>query len=114
MTKVKSFMKDVTFDGQVIGTIIDSVFRRTLFRYPFDKYFIEHGFQLSFPTVILLELTEYNINEIEVWDDKLKQMYLTTVDIILSEGTITTWNGQAFRIIPVRKCGIVKKRGFTT
>jgi hypothetical protein len=107
-------MKDISFDGQVMGTIIDSIFRRTLFKYSFDKYFIEHGFQLAFPTIILLELTEYKINEIEIWDDKLKQTYLTTVDIILSDGTITTWNEKAFRVIPVRKCGIVKKRGFTT
>jgi hypothetical protein len=112
--KNKSYMRDISYQNIVFGTIIDRSFRRTLYRYPFDKYFIEHGFQLAFPTIILLELTEYKINEIEVWDNRLKQMYLTTVDIILSDGTITTWNGQAFRVIPVRKCGIVKKRGFTT
>lgn len=111
MTKKHPFMRDISYDNIVMGTIIDNIFRRTLYRFPFDEYYFKR-YQLAFPTIVLLELTEFKINDIEIWDDKLKQTYLTNVDTILSEGMIVTWEGKAFRVISIKRVGVIRKRSF--
>lgn len=107
----KLFMRDINYENMVFGTIINGIFRRTLYKYDFDEYYWKR-YKIAFPTIILLELTEHKINNIEIWDEKLKQTYLTNVDLILSSGEITTWKEKAFRTISVQKIQVIKKRHF--